>query len=77
MSTSPGTHTKLDELDVVELVVDSGRWTAGTSGTVVELSPQAALVEIDDDQGHSVDFLSLPFSALRRLDAPVQEHFAV
>ena len=51
-------------LDVVELIADSGRWPAGTVGTVLEADDQSALVEISDDQGHALDFVSLPLDAL-------------
>ena len=55
---------KVSVLDVVELAVDSGRWPAGTVGTVVEADPEQALVEISDDHGHALDFVSLPHAAL-------------
>ena len=64
----PPTHHAV--LDVVELVVDSGRWPAGTVGTVVEADPQRALVEISDDRGHGLDFIALPHDAL----APAGDH---
>jgi hypothetical protein len=51
-------------LEVVELRTQSGRWPAGTVGTVVEASDTAALVEIADDRGHGIDFVSLPHDAL-------------
>jgi len=51
-------------LEVVELKVDSGRWPAGTIGTVVEADADKALVEISDDRGHGLDFVSLPHDAL-------------
>jgi hypothetical protein len=51
-------------LDVVELLTDSGRWPAGTVGTVVEADDRSALVEISDDGGHALDFVSLPHDAL-------------
>jgi hypothetical protein len=51
-------------LDVVELLVDSGRWSAGTVGTVVEADAQQALVEISDDRGHALDFIALPHDVL-------------
>lgn len=51
-------------LDVVELLVDSGRWPAGTVGTVVEADAEKALVEISDDRGHTLDFISVPHRAL-------------
>jgi hypothetical protein len=56
------------ESDVVELLTESGRWPAGTVGTVIEASATSALVEIADDRGHAIDFVSLPHDAL----APVQ-----
>ena len=56
-----GRHTVLD---VVQLVTDSGRWPAGTVGTVVEADDDSALVEISDDRGHALDFVSLPHDAL-------------
>jgi hypothetical protein len=49
---------------VVELVTESGRWSAGTVGTVVEADDCGALVEISDDGGHVLDFVSLPHNAL-------------
>jgi hypothetical protein len=64
MATRP--HT---ELDVVELLAESGRWPAGTVGTVVEASDAVALMEIADDRGHAIDFVSVPHDALRSLDA--------
>ncbi|MGH3267449.1 MAG: hypothetical protein ACRDNS_36315, partial [Trebonia sp.] len=51
-------------LDVVELLIDSGRWPAGTIGTVVESDSDQALVEISDDRGHGLDFITLPHDAL-------------
>jgi hypothetical protein len=77
MSTSPSTAHGFATLDVVELAVDSGRWPAGTSGTVLEAKEDGLLVEIDDAQGHAVDFIALPSSALRKVSMPIQEHLAV
>ena len=51
-------------LDVVELLVDSGRWPAGMIGTVVEADDQLALIEISDDRGHGLDYVSVPHHAL-------------
>ncbi len=51
-------------LDVVELLADSGRWPAGTVGTVVEADAEQALVEISDDRGHGLDFIAVPHRAL-------------
>jgi len=47
-------------LEVVEFLTASGRWPAGTTGTVVEADDRRALVEITDDRGHASDFVSLP-----------------
>jgi hypothetical protein len=50
-------------LDVLELLVESGRWPAGTIGTVVEADAERALIEISDDRGHALDFISVPQDA--------------
>lgn len=52
------------EHDTVQLVIGSGRWPAGTVGTVVESSDAIALIEIADDHGGALDFVSLPHDAL-------------
>lgn len=57
-------------LDVVELRVESGRWPAGTIGTVVEADADQVLVEISDDRGHALDFISLPHDALESRPRP-------
>jgi hypothetical protein len=51
-------------LEVVELLTDSGRWPAGTVGTIVESDQERVLVEIGDDRGHGIDFVSLPHNAV-------------
>jgi hypothetical protein len=63
-------------LDVVALLVNSGRWPAGTIGTVVEADDDRALVEISDDRGHGLDFISLPHAALGRPPDRTAERFA-
>ena len=55
-------------LDVVELLTASGRWPAGTTGTIVEADEQRALVEITDDRGHASDFVSLRHDELASVD---------
>jgi hypothetical protein len=67
----------MKELDVIELRAASGRWPAGTVGTVLEVLDSAALVEISDEHGHSVGFLTLPLDALRRVDTSAQETLGV
>ena len=51
-------------LDVVELRVASGRWPAGTVGAVVEAFPDGVLIEITDDEGRTLDMISLPHEAV-------------
>ena len=63
-------------LDVVELIVDCGRWPAGTVGTVVEADAQRALVEISDDRGHGLDFIAVPHDALAPAGDRASERFA-
>jgi hypothetical protein len=53
-------------LDVVELLAESGRWPARTVDTVVEANDDLALVEISDDRGHALDFISVPHMRWRR-----------
>ena len=65
--------THPEPLSIVELRVESGRWAAGTRGTVVELLEQGALVEISDDRGHTLDVLALPYDALRSTAASQQQ----
>jgi hypothetical protein len=55
-------------LEVVELLAASGRWPAGTTGTVVEADDQCALVKIIDDRGHASDFVSPPHDKLACAD---------
>jgi len=63
-------------LDVVELTVESGRWPAGTVGTVVEADADRVLVEISDDRGHALDFVSLPHDALATRPSQSSERVA-
>jgi hypothetical protein len=61
-------------LDVVELTVASGRWPTGTRGTVLELfGSEAALVEITDDRGHTLDDLELPIDVLTIVSRPSEQ----
>jgi hypothetical protein len=61
-------------LDVVELTAASGRWPKGTRGTVLELfGSEAALVEVADDRGHTLDELELPIDVLRTVSRPAQQ----
>lgn len=67
----------MKELDTVELRAASGRWPARTVGTVLELHDSAALVEISDERGHALDFLTLPLDALSAVDVSPQETLGV
>ena len=69
---------RIKALDVVELTAASGRRPKGTRGTVLErLGSEAALVEISDDRGHTLDELELPIGALRTVSGPPQERLPV
>jgi hypothetical protein len=63
-------------LEVVELLADSGRWPAGTTGTVVETDDEQALIEISDDRGHALDFVTIPHDALAPAPGHATERFA-
>ena len=57
----------IEEHDVVALRVPFGDWPAGTTGTVVSLYADAALVEVaeDDPPGSALDnLLPVPFEQL-------------
>jgi hypothetical protein len=64
------------ELDYVELLVDTGTWSAGTRGTVVWEHPETALVEIaeeyweTDAEGWPVldPFVDVPVGDLKIVD---------
>jgi hypothetical protein len=55
----------LDLFDVVELVKARGGQPAGTVGAVVELFATEALVEIADENGATIELLSVPYEELR------------
>jgi hypothetical protein len=50
----------LELLDAVELKVATDSWEAGTIGTVVDVSSDRLLVEVSDEQGRTLDLVSLP-----------------
>ncbi len=69
---------RVEVLDTVELTAASGRWPRGTEGTVLELfGSEAALVEISDDRGHTLEELELPIGTLRTVSRPPQERLPV
>ena len=63
------TAPRHNALEVVEFLTESGRWPAGTVGTVIEASASSALVEIADNRGHAIDFVSVPQDALASAEA--------
>jgi hypothetical protein len=70
-----GAHIR--ELDIVELATEVGRWPAGVRATVLEVFADAALVEIADDRGHTLETMSLPWAALRPVRVADQRRLAV
>jgi hypothetical protein len=61
------TKDAIEKHDVVVLRVPVGAWAAGTTGTVVSLYEDAALVEVaeDDPPGSALDnLLPVPFEQL-------------
>jgi hypothetical protein len=63
----PTIRRPIEEHDVVALRVPIGTWSAGTTGTVVSLCEDSALVEVaeDDPPGSALDnLLTVPFEQL-------------
>jgi hypothetical protein len=52
-------------LDAVDKVDLDGTWPAGTIGTVVSERGESKLVEIADERGVSVDYVSVPEARLK------------
>ena len=53
------------EHDFVELLDAVGKWPAGTTGTVVSERGEERLVEIADERGVALDYVSVAASRLR------------
>lgn len=53
------------EHDFVELLDAVGKWPAGTRGTVVSERDGAKLVEVADEKGVALDYLSATESAIK------------
>ncbi len=70
MLDCPAIIEDMEELDVIELLSEmpstswregnSRPWRAGTTGTVLELRPEWALVEICNDEGETLDIIKVP-----------------
>ncbi len=56
---------KPNALDLVELREARGGQPVGAIGTVVELFPAEALVEIADEHGKTLELLNVPYEELR------------
>ena len=54
----------IHEHDFVALRHQTGRWPAGTTGTVVSEQGEQRLIEVSDDQGVMLDLISQPESRL-------------
>lgn len=52
------------EHELVRFLTESGRWPVGTIGTVVEADDTTVLIEVADDRGHALDFVSLTHESL-------------
>jgi hypothetical protein len=57
----------LKPLDVIELSVAVGAWEAGTIATVLEVASGSALAEVSDEDGRTLDVLTVPLEAATRL----------
>jgi hypothetical protein len=66
---SPAIPTAESVLARVELAADIGRWPAGTSGTLVETFPREGFVEIVDEDGRTLDIVTVPYAELRLRDS--------
>jgi hypothetical protein len=49
-------------------------WEAGTRGVIVDAFEDKAIIEIADRRGHTLDLLTLPYSAVTVFKHPEQEH---
>jgi len=67
----------IQELDVVELTVEVGRWPAHTRATVLEAFADGVLLEIADERGHTISLPSVPWAAIRPVTAIDQGRLAV
>ena len=71
--TSPDTDVTscvvmLKPLDVIELRVAVDSWQEGTIATVLEVAPASVLAEVADENGTTLEILTVPVEAARRLE---------
>lgn len=67
----------LKPLDVIELRVAVDAWEAGTVATVLETRPDDVLAEVSDDDGRTLDIITVPLDAVRRVETPEQKRLSV
>jgi hypothetical protein len=58
----------LKPLDVIELRVAVDVWEAGTVATVLEALPGSVLAEVADEDGRTLQVLTVPVDAVRPLE---------
>jgi hypothetical protein len=58
---------EIHENDIVQLRQQVGPWPAGREGMVVAKKGSLKLVEIADDQGATLDFISVPTDELQAM----------
>jgi hypothetical protein len=79
--TSPAPDRSIEprpeELDVVRLNAELHGWPTGTTGTLVHAYEDGGVIEIDDDEGRTLDFLPVKYADLSVLEtAADREHVA-
>jgi hypothetical protein len=63
----------LKPLDVIELSVAVDAWEVGTIATVLEVASGSALTEVSDADGRTLDVLTVPLEAARRLEGKMSQ----
>lgn len=58
----------LKPLDVIELRVGVDSWEPGTVATVLEVAPGSVLAEVSDDDGRTIDILTIPADAAKLVE---------
>jgi hypothetical protein len=74
---SPPARSPERELSQVELRCASGPWGVGTQGVIVDAFESNATIEIADEDGRTLDLLTLPYHAFTVLDSGHQERLAL
>ncbi len=74
---SPLARSPERELSQVELRCASGPWGVGTHGVIVDAFESDAIIEIADEDGRTLDLLTLPYHAFTVLDSGHQEQMAL